>query len=404
MLQPAQVVWVTEEQPSQHLGGGSVRQAHLLAAVARRAPTSLILGASPVDPDIRALVSVTEVPVPPHRTPSTTRRRIDELLRAAGAGSREEYWHRGTRRAMRAEVARQAASARLVVLQHQSMLPLLTRRGPAVWAADIHHVSSEMARQELELVTGRRQRWSVAREVTQARALERWAVERFDIVSLCSDDDARLLASPPEKTIVTPNGVDTERYRPAPLPKDPTVLLPATLNYLPNVEGASWFCAEVWGRVRAAVPDATLRLVGRAPVPEVRALAAIEGVSVHGDVESMVPWLHDARVVVVPVRIGTGTRLKVVEAFAAGRPVIGTTVGFGGLDVADRRDVRVADDPHAMAAAVVELLTDDDDAGRLAAAGRKLVVERYSWDRLAATFADRILEMAGVAAAAQEDG
>jgi glycosyltransferase involved in cell wall biosynthesis len=398
----AAVLWVTEEPPDRNLGGGSIRQSHLLSAVAERVPTALLIGGRLDDQRVRALLSsVVEVPVPqPFGVRSPTRRRIADLSRALGGTTREVQWHRPTRRALAPVLAELAPAARLVVLNNQSLLPLVPKRRAGLWAAELHHVSSEMARQELEGVGGRRQRWLVEREAAHAAAFERRVVEQFDIVSVCSDEDARLLGAPAARTVVTPNGVDLAHYPPAPLRPDHTVLLPASLNYLPNVEGARWFCHDVWGRVRERVPDAVLQLVGRAPVAEVLALEAIDGVSVHGDVEAMLPWMHGARVVVVPLRIGTGTRLKVVEAMASGRAVAGTTVGLAGLEIVDRRHALVADDEERLAAAVVELLLDDALAEALAAEGRRLVVERYAWDRLGAGFAGRLLELAGISAAA----
>src|SRR5205823_15052400 len=101
------------------------------------------------------------------------------------------------------------------------------------------------------------------------------------------------------------------------------------------IDGAVWFCTGVLPQVRSAVPTASVALVGRSPAPEVEALGALDGVEVHADVPSVVPYLRAARVAIVPLRIGTGTRLKAREAMAAGRPVVGTTVGLEGLAVTD---------------------------------------------------------------------
>src|SRR5205807_4596751 len=121
---------------------------------------------------------------------------------------------------------------------------------------------------------------------------------------------ARAVGSTSGSITVIPNGVDLDRVRPAAIPRQPRVLFPATLSYPPNAEAAVWFCTEVWSRIRAAVPEAAVVLAGRAPGPEIRELVRLPGVSVHADVPSMTPYLEAARVVVVPVRVGAGTRLK----------------------------------------------------------------------------------------------
>ena len=108
----------------------------------------------------------------------------------------------------------------------------------------------------------------------------------------------------------------------------------------------------------------------------------------HPDVPDVAPFLERARVTLVPLRIGTGSRLKALEAMAAGRPVAGTSIGLGGLDVEPGREALVADDPAELARAVVQCLTDDELAGRLAAHGRELVERRYSWSTIGADYAE----------------
>ena len=195
--------------------------------------------------------------------------------------------------------------------------------------------------------------------------------------------------------LVAPNGVDVERYRPTPLPGRPSILMTGTFDYGPNVDGARWLCDEVLPRVRAEVPDATLTLVGRGPLPEVVALADRDGVALHADVPEMAPFLEAARVAVVPLRVGTGTRLKALEAMASGRPVVGTSVGLEGLGLVAGLHAAVADDADAFAAAIVRLLREDDHAEAMATAGRALVVERYHWPALADRFADDLLGLLG---------
>jgi glycosyltransferase involved in cell wall biosynthesis len=247
-----------------------------------------------------------------------------------------------------------------------------------------------MARQELELAPGSRQRWYRAADLRKAEQLERRALQDYDQVIVCSDEDAAAFggAAPLDrsKLRVVPNGVDLSAFSVTALPAEPRILFPATLGYAPNVDGALWFCGEIWPRIKAAVPAATLELVGRGPVPEVLALADTDGVAVHPDVPSMTPYYEAARAVVVPLRSGTGTRLKALEAMACGRPVVGTTIGLEGIGVRDREQLLVADRPGAFADAVIELLSDAELASGLAQAGRVHVERRFGWDSIGQDF------------------
>jgi glycosyltransferase involved in cell wall biosynthesis len=136
-------------------------------------------------------------------------------------------------------------------------------------------------------------------------------------------------------------------------------------------------------------------LVGRRPVPEVVALAQRPGVELHADVPDMAPWLQSARVVVVPLQIGTGTRLKALEAMASRRPVVGTTIGLEGLGIVDRIHARIVDDPKPMADAIVDIVTNDAVANALADAGRLHVDANFRWERLAERYADTLTMLAG---------
>jgi glycosyltransferase involved in cell wall biosynthesis len=190
---------------------------------------------------------------------------------------------------------------------------------------------------------------------------------------------------------VVPNGVDPDRFHPTPLPQAPTVVFTGSLNWEPNVEGLRWFCQDVWPLVRQRVPDARLEVVGRHPLAEVEALVRRPGVQLHANVPSVVPWLEGARVAVVPVRIGSGTRLKALEAMAAGRPVVGTTIGLDGLAIRSGEHALVADDAATFAGAVGDLLLDDELATRVATAGAEHARGRFPWDVVGRAYVDVLL-------------
>jgi glycosyltransferase involved in cell wall biosynthesis len=281
----------------------------------------------------------------------------------------------------------------VVCVEHAGLAPLVPARHENRWILTLHNLPSQMAVQAMALAPGRRQRWLLERERAKAVRMERRALETYDQVVVVSEEDAAAL---PGSVVVVPNGVDVETFRPTPLPPGRRVVLTAALYTRPNVEGVLWFAEEVWPRVLAAVPDAHLDVVGRRPTTEVGALGSISSIDVHADVETVVPYLQAARVAVVPVRIGTGTRLKALEAMAAGRPVVGTTIGLGGLGVENGRHALVADDADTMAAAVASALTDDGLAARLVDAASDLVDRRFRWDRIGERFTDLVVAPASI--------
>jgi glycosyltransferase involved in cell wall biosynthesis len=151
------------------------------------------------------------------------------------------------------------------------------------------------------------------------------------------------------------------------------------MDYRPNVDGVRWFVDEVLPRIRSQEPSFELAVVGRNPAAAVTALGARDGVSVIGAVPDPVPYLHGAAVAVVPLRAGSGTRLKVLEALAAGTPVVSTPLGVEGLDVVAGRHVEVAEGAEGFAAAVLGLLHDPARRAGLATEGRRLAEESYGW-------------------------
>src|SRR5208282_1666566 len=129
------------------------------------------------------------------------------------------------------------------------------------------------------------------------------------------------------------------------------------MDWEPNIDAVAYFCQEVFPMVRAEFPSAVFQIVGRNPHPRVQQLGS-QSVQVTGTVPSVADYLRDATVVVVPLRIGGGTRLKIYEAMAMGKAVVSTSIGAEGLDVRSGRDLILADDPAAFAEAILSLLRD----------------------------------------------
>jgi glycosyltransferase involved in cell wall biosynthesis len=389
MSQRPQVIWVTAESPNRAGGGGNIRQSYLLERLARDADVHLLLAGDPPDAMVAAAVrSIERHPAGPRPLPASTVGRRFRLLADAvlPGGPSEARSARPARQVLDRMLARRA-SCDVVIVEHTGLAPLIRRqRQGERWLLTMHNVPSASARHALEMPLGRRQAWTWRRELRAAQELERHAIEEFDAVFTVGANDAAELSRP---AVVIPNGVDTTKFTPLRLPGTRRVVFTGTLNYLPNVDGLVWFCRDVWPIVRAALPDAEFVIAGRAPTDQVVSLAG-DGIELHPNPDEIVPFLDSAQVAVVPLRQGSGTRLKALEAMARGRPVIGTTLGLDGLGIQDGRDALVRDHAADMAAGIVQLLRDPAAADRLAQRGPRFV-RPFSWETVSATFVEQVL-------------
>jgi glycosyltransferase involved in cell wall biosynthesis len=210
---------------------------------------------------------------------------------------------------------------------------------------------------------------------------ERAAWRRFDGVVLTSVRDAQLLktTAPNTRTAVVPNGVDVEQFKPAPLaPLEDQLLFFGANNYFPNHDALLYFIDEILPKVVAQRPNAKLSIVGPGVHASILARQS-RHVEVVGFVDDVTPYLDRASAVVVPLRIGGGTRLKIVEAMAKSKAIISTRIGAEGIDVTHDRDVLLGDTPGEFAAQVVRALSDRALAQRLGEQARKLAEQRYAW-------------------------
>ncbi len=246
----------------------------------------------------------------------------------------------------------------------------------------------------LHLISNPLKRQVYAVEFRKMLRYERGAVRRFQHVIAVSEHDRSLMEAWVEGSRITvvPTGVDLEQYRPDfshPL-VSPLVVFVGAMDWEPNVDAMEYFCEEIWPSVLVQAPAAKLRIVGRNPGDRVRKLAS-DSVEITGRVSSVVEHLRDAATVVVPLRIGGGTRLKIYEAMAAGKAVVSTSVGAEGLDVRHGRDIILADDPRPFADAVLTLLRDQNLRQKYehAAAAR---AAQYDWSVIGENFG-HVLEL-----------
>ena len=223
-------------------------------------------------------------------------------------------------------------------------------------------------------------------QALKMRRFEARTCSLFDECTVVSEIDAVRLKRicPSAKVSVVPNGVDTDAFRPTSAPPMPgRLVFVGSMDWLPNQDGLRWFTSRVWPRLRRRCPHASLCVVGRRPPAKVASLASANGFDLVPDAPDVRPYVAQAEAFIVPLRIGGGTRLKILEALAMQKPVVSTTVGAEGLDLSHGEHLLIADDPDAFAAAVERVLSDAAFAARLAAAGREAVASTHNWDRLA---------------------
>lgn len=232
-------------------------------------------------------------------------------------------------------------------------------------------------------------RWKRALVMWQASKTlraEREAYAAFDrCVAVSEFDRAQIQRLVPWLPVsVVPNGVDVAWFHPTRGSANPHVLVfTGAMDWLPNADGVMFFVRQVLPTIRKKVPQAELWVVGRAPSPELRRQLMQEGITVTGTVDDVRPYLSRASLVVVPLRIGGGTRLKILEAWAMSKAVLSTSIGAEGLPAVDGENIALADRPETMAERAVSLLGDPSECQRLGAAGRSLAQEQFAWERIA---------------------
>ena len=221
--------------------------------------------------------------------------------------------------------------------------------------------------------------------------LMRWAAARPDLSFFCvsrPDADQVLRLNPRADVFLAPNGVDTEKYGYAKPPQNETISFLGSLAWAPNVDGIKWFLHDIWPGLKAGRPGATFKVIGQDP-NQVSRQYEMADVQFTGRVDEVAPHVLSSAVFVVPLRFGGGTKLKLLEAMALGRPVVTTSKGAEGIEgIENGVNAIIADDAVQFAAGINELLNDREKAVRLGLAGRRLVEQRYDWTRIGQSMDD----------------
>lgn len=255
---------------------------------------------------------------------------------------------------------------------------------------DLDDLESAKIGREAEAGNSGYGRYAMKREAVRLAHTERQSIDQFAGVAVCSSEDTHHFGAQAELLWVLPNGVDDALIDlPAVAREKNHLVFVGTMNYWPNEQAMLYFCREILPLIRVKVPDVVLSIVGLKPPSSIRGLHDGKQVFVHADVPEVAPYVQRASLSIVPLRVGGGTRLKILESLALGTPVVSTTVGAEGLDLRHGDHLLLADRPENFADSVIQLLSDETYSQKLASQGLERVRRLYLWSAIRKQVQDR---------------
>lgn len=281
-------------------------------------------------------------------------------------------------------------------LELAAYLPIIRQISPQSQIVFDNH-NAETALQHRAMITDLTQprRWIAAgysyMQMKRLHRFEQWACRQADAITCVSTSDQKALEQlAPDKPIaVIPNSLDLNQYT-TPLPTNtplPTydLLFSGKMDYRPNVDAMLWFSREIWPKIRQALPQTTLAIVGQKPHPSLHPLHHKPDITITGWVESVKPYFAGTTLFIMPLRLGSGTRLKLIEAMAMGKPIVSTPIGAEGFPVIHQEHLLLAETPNEFATAVLTLLTQPQRRQKLSQAARQFA-KQYDWQTVIPQF------------------
>ena len=258
-----------------------------------------------------------------------------------------------------------------------------------------HNVEAQIWQRRLEHATGALERKYIRSQHAKMRRYEREVCREVKRIIAVSEQDAAIMRTEYGARDVrcVPTGVDIDYFRPpGEIERTQSVVFIGSMDWQPNVDGVRWFVAHVLPHIRQRLPSCRFTIAGRRPDASIRKLTDDDPyIRVTGTVDDVRPYLWESAVSVVPLRIGGGTRLKIFEAMAARIPVVSTTIGAEGLDVANGRNISIADTPEEFADRCLELLADPAARCRIASQAWEMVATCYSWEVVSRKFEECLI-------------
>jgi len=375
------VLMLSPEPPYPLQSGGACRTASLLHYFAQYAEVDLILlseGGQPAVLPPGLVRSQDVITLPVHRKTLAARYLRNARRAIAGIPPLVDRFA-----GLENQIARTVANRHydLAVIEHFWCAPYVETIGNACASTvlDLHNVESVLHRRCAEVSDGL-MKLGHSRFTAASRNLEVSLLPRFSMVLAASDSDARTVhaIAPDARVTVYPNSLPlvpvpvlNERYM---------VVFSANFEYHPNIDATRFLLNDIWPEVHRRHPDLILRLVGRGDRSIRHLLSAGQGIETSGPIPDALAEIAQASIVIAPLRAGSGTRIKILEAWAAARPVIATPLAAEGLSATDGENILLARDGPAFANAIDALLADESARRRLGAGGRRTFEDFYSWN------------------------
>lgn len=396
------ILFLTPQLPYPPRQGAALRNWGLLSELAKQHQVHLLTFAesgAQLPPGLASLTTVSE----PQRP---LRRRLLELLTTREPDMARRLWSDEFAKQLAALLAKHSFDVvqvegielmpyALPYLQHPpSLNPSQLWEGSVpLWLYDAHNAETELQRSAMLADLRQPKRWHAAAysaiQVWKLRRYEARLLPKFDLVVAVSDTDRRLLKEMAAiEPFLLPNGINSSHFSPniaqaAPQMQEregAALVFTGKMDFRPNVDGVLWFVDEILPliKIQRDGPPPTFWVVGQKPHAALEPLRAHPQVVLTGWVDQIEPYLAGADIVVVPLRMGSGTRLKVLQALSMARPLVGTTLGCSGLALRDASHLRLADDSATFARAISELL-QDTTRFEMAERGRRHVQEHFDW-------------------------